>query len=110
MIKGILALILGSFLGTFGIMIFQDAGGYEQIWQILDSILQGVKMIIPALEFIVGIALPIIFPIGQTITLFAEQLLTVLPQNALVYQITGIAIIIIGAIVNLMKPERVERI
>jgi hypothetical protein len=110
MLKTFLAIILASTLGVISLMVLQAVGGIESFWQIIDTILAAVGVIFPILEFIVGMAIPIIFPIGQMMTGLAQSFLALLPQNALIYQISGIAIIIIGAILNFMKPERIERI
>lgn len=108
--KAIFAIIIASTLGALSLVVLQAAGGFESFWQIIDAILNGVKAIFPFLEFVVRTSEPIIAPIGQMMTRLAQSLLDALPQNALIYQISGIAIIIIGAILNFMKPERIERI
>ncbi len=110
MSKTLFAILLVSALGSLSLTVLQAAGGLESFWQIIDSVLNGIKVIFPILEFIVGMASPVILPIGQMMTSLAQSLLSALPQNALVYQISGVLIILIGAIVNLMKPERIERI
>ncbi len=110
MLKTFLAIILASTLGVISLMVLQAVGGIESFWQIIDMILETVGVIFPILELIVGMATPIIVPIGQMMTGLAQSFLALLPQNALIYQISGIAIIIIGAILNFMKPERIERI
>lgn len=107
--RTVIGAMIVSAISAIIMMVFQDPSILDQAMGIVDTILGLASSIFPFLEFVFRYTSPVIIPLGEFMTTFSADVLSLFPADSPVpYLVISIVIMVFGAILNFVKPEKIE--